>query len=446
MAAPGPTSPGTVSVITSTSPPLLHGRQAAAGRYARLRSAAAAVLALPALGACEARPPQIEAETIGVTEVESTVAACTGSAPPVVDTIAAGLEVPWDIAFLPDGRALVTERPGRIRVIPAQGRLEAEPWAELPVHAPAGSEVGLMGIDLGPGGEHAYVVATVARPSSHLLRRIRDRLLRSLGPDRGQPITLTVYRIPVRGAGPRDVEPVVRGVASGYLHGGGALRFGPDGLLYVSNGDALDHWWAQSPASSRGKILRWTRDGSVPESNPTPGSPVYAKGIRHVQGIAWHPAARHPLVIDHGPSGLESEDFRTDDDELSVASPGANLGWPIVTGASQGGGLTSPLAVWTPALAPAGLAIYRGGHAVWDGSVFVTGLRGASLRRLAMAWDDEDRPQVLCEETLLPDAFGRLRAIRQAPDGSLWVGTSNRDGRGIPRLGDDLILRIRPPA
>jgi glucose/arabinose dehydrogenase len=231
--------------------------------------------------------------------------------------------------------------------------------------------------------------------------------------------------------------------------------------MYVSNGDAADHWRAQIPTSLRGKLLRFQPDGWVPASNPIPGSPVYALGIRHVQGIGWHPGAGRLLVVDHGPTGLPTEDYRTDHDELNAVSPGANLGWPIVAGGSEGGGLTSPILTWTPALAPAGLAVYSGGHPEWEGSAFVTGLRGTSLRRIVLesvtatageaaqgtgaaagaALDIRAR----CEETLLRTDFGRLRLVREAPDGSVWVGTSNRDGRGLPREGDDRLLRIRPP-
>ena len=376
---------------------------------------------------------------------------CTTS-PLALDTLATGLSIPWDVAFLPDGRALVTERTGSIRLIDAAGRVDPEPWAVLDVFAQ--SESGLMGIDARPspdvpGALDVYVTATIEvelgrNPLSRMLRGASRSLARAWDPDRGQARYMRVYRL-------REVDGVVSGpeivvdrLPSAHVHAGGAIRLGPDGMLYVSKGDAGDPRWAQDPESTRGKILRYTPDGAIPPDNPFPGSPVWASGARDSQGLAWHPETAELFAIEHGPSGAEHEGFRVHDDELSAVPPGANLGWPLATGYTEGGGLTSPVMVWTPSIAPGGLTFYDAPGSAWTGSAFVTALRGASLRRLELE-PGPDGWRVVCEEVLLRDAYARLRLVRQAPDGTLWVGTSNRDQSGIPREGSDLILRLHPP-
>lgn len=382
----------------------------------------------------------ISADEVGARSgTPATVELCQASTSFALDTLASGLAVPWDIAFLDDGSAFVTERGGRVLRVGSDGVAEPLPFLEVEAHAPSGSEIGLMGIDVSPDGEFLYYSITEAAGSG-LLARLGRRAARLLAPERGHAITLGVYRIPIAADG--GPEEVVTGIPAGFIHGGGALRFGPDDLLYLTNGDGGDHWRAQQAQSPRGKLLRFTPDGDVPRSNPDPRSPVFATGIRHSQGLAWAPTGRL-LAIDHGPTGLDSEANRTDHDELDVVAAGDNLGWPIVAGASEGGGLRSPVVEWTPALAPAGLAWFADPGSPWDSSVFVTGLRGTRLVRLQIA-DDAEGVRVVCTENLLQSTHGRLRLVRQAPDGSIWVGTSNRDGRGLPRDSDDLILRLRP--
>ena len=394
------------------------------------------------------------AEALGITQVDARIPACpvtsAGSSPLRVDTLATGLEVPWGVTFLPDGRALVTERPGRIRVLTPEGVLLPDPWAEVEVYSEPGSEVGLLGIDMRPGSRPAevYVAATLRHvadnPFARVVGGLARRLTRAVDSERGHAVTLEVLRlVDVDGRGV-DPNRVVGGLPAGPIHGGGSVRFGPDGALYVSNGDAAEPARAQDPASTRGKILRYTADGSVPADNPVPGSPVFASGVRHVQGFDWLPGPGDLLATDHGPTGLAAEDFRTDQDELNAVAPGANLGWPIVTGATSGGTFTSPFAVWSPALAPGGLVVYRGDSPTWQGSVFVTGLGGTSLRRLELERTGSTIA-VACEEVLLAGSHGRLRLAGSAPDGTLWIGTSNRDGRGLPQERDDLLLRLRPP-
>jgi glucose/arabinose dehydrogenase len=359
----------------------------------------------------------------------------------LVDTIASGLEIPWDVTFLPDGRALITERKGRIRTMTAAGDLIAEPWAKLDVFA--GDEVGLMGIDASPDSRHVFVLAAVQDADGMgLLKRIGRRVSRTINEERGHLTTLRVVRLTDRDGRGVDPQFILDDMPSGNIHGGGALRFGPDGMLYFSDGDSGDPMRAQQASTVRGKLLRILPDGGVPSTNPLPGSPVYASGLRHSQGMDWHPETAELFLIDHGPTGLPTEGLRTGNDELNRVEPGANLGWPFAAGLTRGGGLTSPLAEWDPAIAPAGMTFYRGDFAAWQGSVFVTALRGASLRRIQLS-HEADRWAAICEEVIDIGSTGRLRLVANAPDGSMWVGTSNRDGRGIPGERDDVILRVR---
>ena len=282
-----------------------------------------------------------------------------------IDTIATGLEVPWDVTFLPDGRALVTERVGRIRIITPDGQLLPEPWATLDVYA--GGEVGLMGIDVASDAalsDHVFVTAAFqnlgATRASRLLRGVGRRLSRALDSERGHATTLRIVRLTDRDGSGTDARVMLENLPSGIIHGGGALRFGPDGLLYLTDGDSGEPERAQQPSTVRGKLLRISPDGGIPADNPTADSPVFAIGIRHSQGIDWHPATDELFLIDHGPSGLVTEGRRTGNDELNWAEAGSNLGWPVAAGLTSGGGITSPLAEWDLAIAPAGMTFYRG--------------------------------------------------------------------------------------
>ena len=419
----------------------LAARQTTGG--ARLATLTLAVLA----SACGRSAPSISATDLGVEPIEQTTPACTPSPTPAVDTVASGLEIPWDVTFHSDGRAFVTERTGTVRVIDPEVGLLPDPWASIDIYTVPGSEVGLMGVDLSPDGSSLYVAATVGEPPAGLLGRavggVARRITRMRDPDQGHLVTLSVFRIPVGAEGAGQPEEIVSGLPANFLHGGGALRTRPDGTFHLSNGDGLDPWWAQDELSPRGKILRYDAGGTPMPSERFPGTAIHAIGIRHVQGMAWHPVTGEMVVIDHGPTGLPMESFRTDQDELSVVAEGANLGWPIVAGAHTGdGGLTSPIVEWDPSVAPAGLDIPRVEGGLWEGDALVATLRGA-LRRIDLEVDDTATAlNAVCQETVL-EGYGRLRLVRQAPDGSIWVGTSNRDGRGGPRPSDDLILRLR---
>ncbi|MDQ3518563.1 MAG: PQQ-dependent sugar dehydrogenase [Gemmatimonadota bacterium] len=341
-----------------------------------------------------------------------------------LDTIAQGFEVPWALAFDPGGRIFVTERPGRIRVV-EKGVLRAEPWATLGVRATG--EAGLMGIALAPDfarSRHVYVVGTFAVGKEDLVNRV-VRFTENGG--RGDAPTTIV-----------DALPASR------FHSGDAIAFGPDGMLYVATGDAQDPGNAQDPGSLAGKILRYKPDGGIPADNPVPGSPIYALGLRNPQGLAWDARTGQLFATDHGPSGFPNERLRRDRDELNAIVAGANYGWPRVTGMDDDSRFVQPLTEWTPAIAPSGLALYSGSYAPWNGNAFVAALKGEQLRRLvlersAAGW------RITGEAPLFTSEIGRIRAVAMGPDGHVYFTTSNRDGRGEVRRGDDMLLRLVAP-
>ena len=352
-------------------------------------------------------------------------AASTGYA---LDTVATGLEVPWALAVAPDGRVFVTERAGRVRVI-EQGVLRAAPWATVAVRAEG--EAGLMGIAVAPdfaASGHVYVVGTF---------------------EAGGSLVNRVVRLTDRGGVGAQPAVILDGIPAAENHAGDAIAFGPDGMLYVATGDARDPGLAADPRSLGGKVLRVRPDGSVPPDNPTPGSPVWASGLRNPQGLAWHPESGQLFATEHGPSGFPNERFRTQHDELNAIRAGGDYGWPAHAGRGGGATVVQPVWDWSPGLAPSGLAVYTGTElAAWRGSLFVAGLKGRRLERLAVERDGSPNPgwRVTRRETVV-EGHGRIRAVAMGPDGRLWFTTSNRDGRGETTKGDDRVVRIvRRPA
>ena len=321
-----------------------------------------------------------------------------------VGTVAEGLRVPWSFAFLPDGDALVTERDsGRVLRVSPSG--EVREVQTLPEGGTG--EGGLLGIAVSPRYESdRYVYAYTTTETDNRVVRFR------IG---GEP------------------EPVLTGIPVNSYHNGGRIGFGPDGMLYVTTGDAGDTANSQDRGSLGGKILRIAPDGSIPEENPFPGSPVYSLGHRNVQGLAWD--AQGQLYA--------SEFGQNTWDEANLIEAGENYGWPEVEG--EGGedrGFVDPITVWpTSEASPSGAEILvDGAIPQWEGDLFVTALRGESLWRLEL----DDRGNVTDRQRLLEGEAGRIRDVAQAPDGSLWVSTSNRDGRGTPAENDDRIFRLAP--
>jgi len=341
-----------------------------------------------------------------------------------VDTIATGLEVPWALAFAPDGRVFVTERAGRIRVI-ENGRLRAEPWATLPVTAVG--EAGLMGIALAPDFATSHAVYVVGTFGS------------------GGELTNRVMRLTERDGRGVDPQVVLDGIPAAQFHAGDAIAFGPDNALYVATGDARTPSHAQDEQSLAGKILRLTTTGSAPSDNPRTGSLVYAMGVRNVQGLAWN-AEGQLFATEHGPSGFPNERFRRNNDELNAVRAGGNYGWPSVSGAEGSSRFIAPITAWSPAIAPSGLAVYRGSEfPSWSGAIFVGALRGTQLRRIAVSRDATAPSgwRAVSQTPMFAGRYGRIRAVASGPDGRIYFTTSNRDGRGSPGRSDDMVLRLR---
>lgn len=336
-----------------------------------------------------------------------------------VERVASGLEVPWSIAFLPGGDALVTERPGRIRLLRG-GVLEPEPVVRVAVRAEG--EGGLLGVAADPAfdrNRRFYTFQTVegTPPVNRIVR----------------------WRLAADGRSAVQERTILDGLPAGNLHDGGRLRFGPDGMLHAGTGDAREPSRAQDRGSLAGKILRLTPDGAVPDGNPFPGSPVLALGLRNPQAFDW--LERSALAVgDHGPSG---DTGRSGHDELDVVRPGANLGWPTVYACEAAAGLTAPALVFADAAPPGGLVVYRGDAIPeWKGSVLVGTLRSRHLQRVVL---DPDGRVVRHEAYLVgdpPAGLGRIREVVQGPDGAVWVTTSNCDGRGTCPPEKDVIARI----
>ena len=343
-----------------------------------------------------------------------------------------GLEAPWSLVFLPDGRALVSERPGRIRLI-EDDRLREAPYVRFDVarrgeglvdavvSAVHGGEGGLMGLALHPRfSEAPYVYAM------HTYRGedgVRNR----------------VVRLVDRGDHGRFDRVVLDGIPGGLNHNGGRIAFGPDGMLYVTTGETFDAELAADLGNLGGKILRVAPDGSVPPDNPFPGSPVYSLGHRNPQGLAWHPETGELFASEHGPSGEFGLGAL---DEINVIRPGGNLGWPAAVGAPGLAGYRDPIVAWT------GVSVPPAGMTFWRGGLFVAVLGSGSLARIALEraqgrWR-AGRIDRWFAEGPRRGVLGRLRDAVAGPDGALYLLTSNRDGRGRPGPGDDRIYRLAP--
>ncbi len=426
--------------------------------------------------------------------------------------VARGLDVPWGLAPIPDGRLLVTERSGQVQVV--SPRVEAledrvSPWLPEPLPVAALEEAGLLGIALHPGfggagaGAGPEAGGGAARGNgwvylAGLFDRREDRswlgnqwarVRIRLGDDRARPYELRILRYTHVSEGADDpgrgTDPVVvaRGILSNPLHAGGALHFVDAETLLLAVGDGFHPPAARDPGDPRGSILRIALDpgtGLPPRgAEPT----VVATGVRNSQGI--HRSGSTLFFIDHGPSGLDFEGNRIGKDELNVLPlvPGPSsghpegafnrgipdFGWPREAGIHDAAEHLQPLAEWNPAVAPAGLAARplspsppepnTGGeaadHASWGHELFLTGLRGQLVVRVEVEeargragsiGADGEAPALLvrCQEPIGERRWGRLRGVAVAPDGTVWVSTSNRDGRGTPREGDDRILRLVP--
>jgi glucose/arabinose dehydrogenase len=345
-----------------------------------------------------------------------------------VEVVATGLEVPWDIDWTPDGRLWITERPGRVRVM-VDGRLQPQPWLVFD-EVEAEGEGGLMGMAVDPrfdDGEPWLYFAFTTRTSD-------------------DEVVNQVVRVREESGRPGTPSVLLDGLPGGNVHNGTGLAFGTDGKLYISTGEIWEKERAQVPSNLGGKILRLNPDGTIPADNPLgPGSPVWTLGHRNPQGLAFDPKTGNLWATEHGPSGEWLGIGKND--EVNRILRGKNYGWPLIIGAAERWGYEDPvLAFPDRALPPAGIAFYSG-RAVpeWAGDLFFASLRGATLVRVTLDDSTRTRPvriERLFERDFNSGVFGRLRAVGEGPDGCLYFGTSNRDGRGRKGPDDDRILRL----
>lgn len=320
-----------------------------------------------------------------------------------------GLEIPWDLAQLPDGGLLITERTGKLKLWDGKN---VQVIAQLPVAVV--SESGLTGIALHPKFQDTRLIYL------YYTYRVGGELKNKVVRYRFENNKLTEDKI------------ILDNLSGGQIHNGGRLRFGPDDKLYVLTGDGARPALAQDPRRLEGKILRLNDDGGVPEDNPTKGSLVYTLGHRNPQGLTWHSLTEEMYATEHG---------ETANDELNAIQPGQNYGWPKAKrGALDHTGFTAPLLgsgdeTW----APSGIDFV--GLKIWElrYTAIFAGLRSQKLQKIEIV-----DGKIISQEVLIDKTYGRLRAVLAKGDGSVYVTTSNRDGRTTPQADDDKLLLVTP--
>ncbi|WP_017689947.1 PQQ-dependent sugar dehydrogenase [Paenibacillus sp. PAMC 26794] len=324
-----------------------------------------------------------------------------------------GMNAPWEIVSVPDGRMFVTERPGAIRII-EDGKLVSEPLIEFSAPFNEEGEGGLLGLAADPDfEENGYLYAY----HSYL---------------EGDDIANRVLRLKVNDGKAVIDQELLGNIPGGTNHNGGRIKIGPDKLLYFTTGERYEPELSQNEDSLGGKILRIGLDGSIPADNPWPNSPVYSMGHRNAQGLAWNPDNGYLYSTEHG---------QRNHDEINRIVAGENYGWPEVEGDDDdNGAYQAPLAhsgndTW----APSGVAFVEEGP--WAGSLIAANLRGEQLLKVTLS---EDGTQVEKVEPIFEDEWGRIRNVSAGEDGKLYVLTNNRDGRGSPRDGDDKLILLTP--
>lgn len=334
-----------------------------------------------------------------------------------VDEIADNLQIPWSMVFSPDGRIFFTERTGTLRVI-ENGQLNPNPIASFSV---GGGEGGLLGIALDPNFEENHFVY-LYQTYSEFLSTFNKVIRYKESENKLVEEKILIDKIP-----------------GASYHDGGRIKFGPDGKLYITTGDAGNYNLSQDLSSPAGKILRINPDGTIPDDNPFENSPVFSYGHRNPQGIDWEPVTGKLVSSEHGPSGERGRAH----DEINVIEKGMNYGWPDIVGDEEKEGMINPILhsgedTW----APSGITFYNSDDmSSWKGKLFVATLRGSHLKILDI---DLNQNKVISEKNIFSNDFGRLRDVVSGPDGNLYILTSNNDGRGGAIQNDDRILKISP--
>jgi glucose/arabinose dehydrogenase len=334
-----------------------------------------------------------------------------------VETVAENLEIPWAIAFSPDDRIFFTERTGKVQII-EDGNLRHEPALTLNVGR---GEGGLLGLALDPEFEenhHIYLYYTYSD-----LLSIYNRVSRFTEQDN----KLT------------DETILLDKIPGTTIHDGGRMRFGHDGKLFVTTGDAANSNLSQDLSSLAGKILRINPDGTIPADNPFAGSPVYSYGHRNPQGLDWDPVTGKLVASEHGPSGERGFAH----DEINIIEAGKNYGWPHIIGDETDPKYVSPVFhTGNVAWAPSGASFYNSDKIpALKGKFLVANLRGTHLHVFDI---DTEQKKIISDEVIFSGQFGRLRDVSVDKNGYIYLLTSNRDGRGTPAPNDDRILKIMP--
>ncbi|ANE48986.1 glucose sorbosone dehydrogenase [Paenibacillus swuensis] len=317
------------------------------------------------------------------------------------------------MAFAEDGRIFFTERPGVVRVM-KNDKVMAEPVISFQDPFLSKGEGGLLGIALDPAfatNHYIYVYQTYKHSGE-----VRNRVIRLLEKDNKAKLD----------------QVILADIPGSDNHNGGRIKFGPDGMLYITAGDRYVPSLAQELTTTGGKILRIAPDGGIPQDNPFPGSPVYSLGHRNPQGLVWQPGTGKLYASEHGQAAH---------DEINLITSGENYGWPVIEGDREQDGMVKPLIhsgeeTW----APSGMTFVTQGE--WQGHLLVATLRGEQLLKFKVGGKGEIT--ATATSYLFKNQYGRLRNVVEGPDGSLYIMTNNRDGRGDPNHDDDLILRLKP--
>lgn len=352
-------------------------------------------------------PPEIAQQYASSTDAQPAAATSSFDTIPAMTVIAENFSIPWDIVFLPDGDMLVTERGGKLLVVGMDGSKREIPTNRAVRHT---GESGLLGVVLHPDfAENGFIYLYFTAPSAD-----------------GETVN-QVERYRFDGEKLSERKLIVGDIPGAIYHDGGRMEFGPDGMLYVTTGDATRENIAQDLDSLGGKILRMKDDGSIPDDNPF-DTLVYSYGHRNPQGIAWDSAGRL-WETEHGRSGVV-----TGMDEINLIKPGLNYGWPDIEGDETKAKMEKPKRhsgandTWAPASA-----------AILGNKLYFGGLRGEALYEATLSGENVT---ALVEH--FKGEFGRIRTVRVGPDGMLYLTTSNHDGRGDPAENDDRIIRVNP--